>query len=107
MARDGAPLQLLASTGPQKPLVDKLCRVLDADWRPVPGLYGIGLAAGFVPSGPLGGEVSFRGQANGLWLWQHDVGSLIVKAVLKAGQRSSSADPPSPIAAAEPVEADP
>jgi hypothetical protein len=83
--RDGAPLQLFASTGPQKPLVDKQCRVLDADGRPIPGLFGIGLAAGYVPSGPLGGEVSFRGQANGLWLWQHDVGSLIVKAVLKPG----------------------
>jgi hypothetical protein len=62
--RDGAPLQLFASTGPQKPLVDKQCRVLDADGRPIPGLFGIGLAAGYVPSGPLGGEVSFRGQAN-------------------------------------------
>jgi hypothetical protein len=85
IGRNGAPLHLFASTGPQKPLVDKLCRVLDANGRPVPGLFGIGLAAGFVPSGALGGEVSFRGQANGLWLWQHDVGSLIVKAVLKSG----------------------
>ena len=25
---------------------------------------------------------SFRGQANGLWLWQHDVGSLIVDAIV-------------------------
>jgi hypothetical protein len=80
---DGAPLDLLASTGPQMPLVDRECRVLDANGRPISRLFGIGLAAGFVPSGPLGGEITFRGQANGLWLWQHDVGSLIVKAVLK------------------------
>ena len=65
-------------------MVDGLCRVLDASEQPIPGLFGIGLAAGFVPRGKLGGEASFRGQANGLWLWQHDVGSLIVNAVLSA-----------------------
>ena len=82
---DGAPLQLLAGTGPQMPMVDRDCRVLDANGHPVTNLFGIGLAAGFVPSGNLGGEISFRGQANGLWLWQHDVGSLIVKAVCRTG----------------------
>ena len=30
----------------------------------------IGLAAGFVPHGKFGGEPSFGGQPNGLWLWQ-------------------------------------
>ena len=49
----------------------------------MPGLFGIGLGAGFVPRGRLGGEASFRGQANGLWLWQHDVGSLIIDAVMQ------------------------
>jgi hypothetical protein len=81
VAQDGAPLHLLASTGPQMPLVDKECRVLDAEGEPLPQLFGIGLAAGFVPSGRLGGEITFRGQANGLWLWQHDVGSLIINAL--------------------------
>ena len=81
--RDGRPITLLSQTGPQQPLVDGQCRVLDGDGRPVPGLFGIGLGAGFVPRGRLGGEASFRGQANGLWLWQHDVGSLIVDAVMR------------------------
>ena len=49
---------------------------------PVPGAFGIGLAAGYVPSGQLGGERSFRGQANGLWLWQNDVGRIIVDQLL-------------------------
>ena len=80
--RAGAPVALLAQGGPQLPLVDGQCRVLDAAGRPLPGLFGIGLAAGFVPRGALGGEPSFRGQANGLWLWQNDVGGLIVGAVL-------------------------
>jgi hypothetical protein len=82
----GAPIALLAHTGPQAPLVDGQCRVLDEARKPIPDLYGIGLAAGFVPRGRLGGEASFRGQANGLWLWQHDVGALIVEAVLATAQ---------------------
>jgi hypothetical protein len=77
------PVPLLAQTGPQTPLVDGRCRVLDAVGSPIPGLFAIGLAAGFVPHGKLGGEPSFRGQANGLWLWQSDVGGLIVDAILE------------------------
>ena len=84
-ARDGHPITLLSQTGPQQPMVDGQCRIMDAAGQPIPGLFGIGLAAGFLPRGRLGGEASFRGQANGLWLWQHDVGSLIVEAVLHAG----------------------
>ena len=53
--------------------------VFNESGRPVPLL---GLAAGFVPHGKLGGEPSFKGQANGLWLWQSDVGGLIVDALL-------------------------
>lgn len=63
-------------------MVDRHCRVLDAHGAPIAGLFGIGLAAGFVPWGPLGGEPSFRGQANGLWLWQNDVGMMIVDRLL-------------------------
>ncbi len=55
---------------------------MDSHGGPIKGLFGIGLAAGFVPYGKLGGEPSFRGQANGLWLWQNDIGSIIVKAVV-------------------------
>lgn len=80
--RNGVSIDLLAQTSVQAPLVDDRCRVLDAGNHPIPGLFGIGLAAGFVPRGALGGEPSFRGQANGLWLWQHDVGSLIVDAAI-------------------------
>jgi hypothetical protein len=76
------PVPLLSQTTPQAPLVDGSCRVLDALGNPLSGLFAIGLAAGFVPHGKLGGEPSFRGQANGLWLWQSDVGGLIVDAIL-------------------------
>ncbi|WP_375398888.1 DegT/DnrJ/EryC1/StrS family aminotransferase [uncultured Sphingomonas sp.] len=84
--RSGRPIALAAQAG--KPMVDGHCRVLGADGQPVPGVYGIGLAAGFVPSGRLGGEKSFTGQANGLWLWQNDVGQMIVDQVLGTAQRA-------------------
>ncbi len=82
--RAGQPVTLLSQTGPQQPMVDGQCRVLDAAGAPLPDVFGIGLGAGFLPRGRLGGEASFRGQANGLWLWQHDVGALIVDAALKS-----------------------
>lgn len=88
----GQPITLRSQTGPQQPLVDSQCRVLDGGGRPVPGLFGIGLGAGFVPRGRLGGEASFRGQANGLWLWQHDVGALIVGAVMRSGPAPAPLD---------------
>ena len=75
----------LRCDGPMRgAMVDDLGRVVDTDSVAVPGVYGIGLAAGFVPHGRLGGEASFRGQANGLWLWQNDVGQLIVEQLLDA-----------------------
>ena len=90
---DGAPVALHAQTGPSAPMVDEFCRVIDAQGRPIPGLLGIGLAAGFVPRGKLGGEPSFSGQANGLWLWQNDVGMLIVEAVIDDAAASLPAAP--------------
>ena len=82
----GEPIALAAHDG--RPMVDRHCRVLDAHDRPIPGVFGIGLAAGFVPWGRMGGEASFRGQANGLWQWQNDVGQMIVDQVLGDRQRA-------------------
>jgi hypothetical protein len=78
----GKRVQLQSETGPQARLVDNYCRVMDASGNALPNLFAIGLAAGFIPYGKLGGEKSFRGQANGLWLWQNDVGALIADAIL-------------------------
>lgn len=82
----GQPIALAADRG--APMVDRHCCVVAADGQPVPGAYGIGLAAGFVPWGKLGGEPSFRGQANGLWLWQNDVGQMIVDQLIGAQVRA-------------------
>ena len=78
----GERVSLHSETDPQARLVDDHCRVMDASGNPLPHLFAIGLAAGFVPHGKLGGEASFRGQANGLWLWQNDVGAMIADAIL-------------------------
>lgn len=81
-------LALAADVG--APMVDRHCRILGHDGTPVPGAYGIGLAAGFVPWGRLGGEASFAGQANGLWLWQNDVGAMIVDQLLGDEARAAA-----------------
>ena len=73
--------------------VDATCKLLDVAGQPVSGVYAIGLAAGFVPRGRLGGEPSFVGQANGLWLWQNAVGSLVVDGALAAHKPGSAATP--------------
>ncbi|WP_227698634.1 hypothetical protein [Sphingomonas hengshuiensis] len=79
---DGEVIALAAHAPGRPRLVDQQCRVIDAAGQPLPGAYGIGLAAGFVPEGRLGGERSFKGKANGLWLWQNDVGQCIVEQLL-------------------------
>ena len=77
---DGGPMALAAESGGQ--MVDGTGCVRDPAGRPIAGLFGLGLAAGFVPGGALGGEPSFSGNANGLWLWQNDLGSMIVRQIM-------------------------
>jgi flavin-dependent dehydrogenase len=80
----GERLPLLTQIEPKKPLVDSMCRLLLADGTPLPRAFGLGLASGFVPHGTMGGEPSFDGQTNGLWLYQNDVGERVLDQVLAA-----------------------
>lgn len=89
---DGSRIPLFAENNPQAPLVDDCCRVMDEAGTPIDDLFAIGLAAGFVPRGNLGGEPSFRGQANGLWLWQNDVGAIIVNFILSERGQATEKD---------------
>jgi dTDP-4-amino-4,6-dideoxygalactose transaminase len=82
------PIALAADAGGA--MVDRHCRVVDAEGVPIPAVFGIGLAAGFVPWGALGGEKSFVGQANGLWQWQNDVGLMIVEQLLGAEAQTAA-----------------
>ncbi len=79
---DGHPVGLHAHQ-PGGGMVGPRCGVLDARGQEIEGLLGIGLAAGFRPGGAMGGEPSFAGQVNGLWLWQNDVGALVVRRMLE------------------------
>ena len=63
-------------------MVDDQSRVLDRTGRPVPGVFGIGLSAGF-PLAGTHGDPSFDGRANGLALWHGEIGTAIVRAVLE------------------------
>jgi hypothetical protein len=58
-----------------------MCRLLDARSAPITGLFGIGMASGFVPGGSMGGEPSFHGHTNGVWLYQNDIGARILDQV--------------------------
>ena len=78
---DGRALPLAADR-PGGALVGPECDVLDGAGEPLGGMFGIGLAAGFRPGAALGGESSFNGQINGLWLWQNDIGLLIAERML-------------------------
>lgn len=74
--------KLSAGDSFERPRVDGSLRILDHLGEPIAGAYGIGLATGFVPRGPnLGGEPSFRGQTNGIWLYQHDLGHMLLTAL--------------------------
>jgi hypothetical protein len=78
----GGRIKLLAESPGDPVMVDDRSRVLDHFGRPIPGVFGIGLAAGF-PLAGTHGEASFRGHANGVAFWQADVGEGIVKAVIE------------------------
>ena len=57
------------------------CRLLLAGGQPLPNVFGIGLGSGYRPTGSMGGEPNFDGQANSLWLYQNDIGAVIFKEI--------------------------
>lgn len=57
------------------------CRLLRDDGSALPNVFGIGLGTGFRPSGEMGGEPAFNGQANSLWLYQNDIAALIHREI--------------------------
>ena len=59
------------------------CRLLLADGRTLPTVFGIGLGTGFRPFGAMGGEPNFSGQANSLWLYQNGIGAMVHRGVFE------------------------
>ena len=84
--QDGSAIEFNSKNG--GPLVDDQCRVLrpalNLEERPQPieNLFAMGLASGYIPSGKLGGEPSFRGQTNGFWLYQNGVGEIVLDQIM-------------------------
>lgn len=76
----GEPLRLLDS-GPGLAVSDR-AELLDASGRPVPSLVAYGLGAGLRPSPHIGGEPSFGGRLDGVWLYQHDLGKVVLDRLL-------------------------
>jgi len=79
----------LCSEAPNARMVDVECAILDAQSRPIPGLFGIGLAAGYRPPKEMGGEKRFHGQVNGLWLWQNDIGARLAGNMIAYANRGT------------------
>lgn len=84
-------IALRAETG--LPAVDDAGRILRADGQALTNLFGIGLGSGYRPSGCMGGEPNFAGQANSLWLYQNDIGALLYHGIQRR-LRQATADGP-------------
>ncbi|MBN6111423.1 FAD-binding protein [Xanthomonas bonasiae] len=63
--------------------VDQQSRLLDATGAPLPGLYAVGLATGFSPVEMLGGESTYSGKENSVWLCQHMLGETLFDALAR------------------------
>ncbi|MCE2566114.1 aminotransferase DegT [Komagataeibacter sp. FNDCF1] len=81
MDRHAHPMAL-AMDHPDGSLTGGNCGILDGSGREIPGLFGLGLASGYSPSGAMGGESSFHGQVNSLWLWQNAIGEKILSQLM-------------------------
>ena len=70
------------------------CRLLTADQRKLPNLFGIGLGTGYRLPASMGGEPNFDGQANSLWLYQNDIGATIYRAIDELSPALAPETPP-------------
>ena len=84
---DGRPLELASATGGRH--VDENCRLRLAAGGSTPNLYGIGLASGFIPDGEMGGEPSFQGETNGVWLYQNAIGERLLQSLRSFCERAA------------------
>jgi hypothetical protein len=75
----GRPVPLMADRGQRS--VDGDCHVRRADGRSLSNVFSLGLASGYLPRGAMGGEASFTGQQNSLWLYQNDIGQTVYRSV--------------------------
>lgn len=77
---DGSEIQPLCNH--RGPMVDHSGRVLIKDGPPLSNVLAIGLGAGFQYSEKLGGEKTFKGEINGVWIYQNTIGEILLNQIL-------------------------
>jgi hypothetical protein len=80
LTRAGSPLRLRTARGALDTGTDGVIRDVGGD--AVPGLFAFGLGAGLRPSPEVGGEPSYQGRLDGVWIYQHDAGGRVLRSVL-------------------------
>src|SRR5262249_1996364 len=68
-------------------------RLLLSDGRSVPNLFGLGLGTGYRLPASLGGQPNFDGQANRLWLYQNDIGAVILRGIHQVARQPGAVPP--------------
>lgn len=66
--------------------VDTSCRLLRVDGAPFPNIFAMGAATGYLPQQEFGGEKSFAGRDNSVWLCQHGLGQRLVDCLSPGAQ---------------------
>ncbi|MEH2155529.1 hypothetical protein [Nostoc sp.] len=61
--------------------IDDNGRILLKDGSPLPNILAIGLGAGLKYSDKLGGEKTFKGEINGVWIYQNTIGETIFNQI--------------------------
>lgn len=84
----GRPITLNADQGGQAVGPDG--RLLNGRGQPLANLFGIGLGTGYRPLASMGGEASFTGQLNSLWLYQNDIGRVVYEGVWRSASQNGS-----------------
>ena len=78
---DGTPFTALV--GPTGTVVTAEGHLVDAQGTAHPRLVAYGLGAGMEPSAKVGGEASYTRRADGVWLYQYDIGEIVLDDLLR------------------------
>ncbi|MFF5703657.1 FrbG [Streptomyces sp. NPDC012794] len=73
---------LTPATGPTGTVVTDRGHLVDVHGTAHPRLVAYGLGAGLAPSADIGGEPSYTRRADGVWLYQHDIGEIVLDDLL-------------------------
>ncbi|MFB8141246.1 FrbG [Streptomyces parvus] len=79
-SQDATPLRLARRAGAVDSGAD--ATPLLESGAPVRRLVTYGLGAGLVPHDGIGGEPGYTGRLDGLWIYQHDVGAVVLDTLL-------------------------